>query len=98
MRLIATALVWCVVVADLLLILWIAMTSLRGSSDILKQAFAVPAPPRFDNYARAFEDGGFGPAALNSVVVAVVSSSSPSPSPHPAPTRWRAAARASPPR
>ncbi|GAA2781152.1 carbohydrate ABC transporter permease [Kitasatospora sp. CM 4170] len=73
-RLIATALVWCVVVADLLLILWIAMTSLRGSSDILKQAFAVPAPPRFDNYARAFEDGGFGPAALNSVVVAVVSS------------------------
>ncbi|MER5639070.1 carbohydrate ABC transporter permease [Kitasatospora sp. NPDC002227] len=60
--------------ADLLLILWIALTSLRGSSDILHQAFGLPAPPRVGNYLTALRDGGFGQAALNSVLVAVVSS------------------------
>ncbi|AUG81722.1 ABC transporter permease [Kitasatospora sp. MMS16-BH015] len=73
-RRIATALVWGVVAADLLLILWIVLTSLRGSSEVLHQAFGLPAPPRFGNYLTALRDGGFGPAALNSVLVSVVSS------------------------
>ncbi|WP_369148596.1 carbohydrate ABC transporter permease [Streptomyces sp. R44] len=73
-RRIATAFVWCVVAADLLLILWIALTSVRGSADILHEAFGLPLPPHFDNYAKAFDEGGFGPAALNSVVVSTLSS------------------------
>ncbi|MFF5205788.1 carbohydrate ABC transporter permease [Streptosporangium sp. NPDC000396] len=71
---IGTALVWCVVAADLLLILWIFLTSLRGSSDILQHAFGLPTPPRIENYATALDGGGFAQAALNSVVVAVASS------------------------
>ncbi|GAA1963532.1 carbohydrate ABC transporter permease [Kitasatospora viridis] len=73
-RLIGTALVWGAVAADLLLILWILLTSLRGSGDILKHAFGLPTTPKFGNYATAWSDGGFGPAAVNSVVVAVASS------------------------
>ncbi|MET9182328.1 carbohydrate ABC transporter permease [Kitasatospora aureofaciens] len=73
-RRIAVAVVWCLVAADLLLVVWILLTSLRGSPDILRQAFGLPSPPRLDNYTRAVEDGGFGPAAVNSVVVAAVSS------------------------
>ncbi len=73
-RRLATTVVWCVVAADLLLILWILLTSLRDSPDILRQAFGLPSPPRLDNYGKALHDGGFAPAALNSVVVAVLSS------------------------
>ncbi|MFI9787284.1 carbohydrate ABC transporter permease [Kitasatospora sp. NPDC051984] len=73
-RLIGTALIWCVVAADLLLVLWILLTSLRDSPDILKHPVGLPTSPKFDNYATAVNEGGFGPAALNSVVVSVVAS------------------------
>ncbi|MGW0767173.1 carbohydrate ABC transporter permease [Streptomyces sp. NPDC002676] len=73
-RRIAMAVVWCVVAANLLLILWIALTSLRGSSDILRHPVGLPTPPHFANYTRAFQEGGFARAALNSAIVAVVSS------------------------
>lgn len=71
---IGTALVWLLVVADLLLVAWILLTSLRGSADILRHNFGLPVPPRIANYGRALNDGGFARAALNSVIVAVASS------------------------
>ncbi len=73
-RRLVTALVWAVVAADLLLILWIALTSLRGSRDILQDVIGLPVPPRLGNYTRALDEGGFAEAALNSVLAAVVSS------------------------
>ncbi|MCC9306029.1 carbohydrate ABC transporter permease [Kitasatospora sp. RB6PN24] len=71
---IGTTAVWLLVAADLLLVLWIFLTSLRGGSDILKHGFSLPTSPRFGNYATALDQGGFAQAALNSVLTAVVSS------------------------
>ncbi|MFI1092685.1 carbohydrate ABC transporter permease [Streptomyces sp. NPDC020917] len=71
---IGTGVVWAVVAADIVLLLWVALTSLRGSSDILHHPFGLPSHPRFGNYAKAFGDGGFGQAAVNSLINATVSS------------------------
>ncbi|MFJ2865808.1 carbohydrate ABC transporter permease [Kitasatospora sp. NPDC087314] len=71
---IARAVVWVVVAADLLLILWVFLTSLRGSNDIFAHPFGLPTDPQPGNYGRALNEGGFGRAALNSVLVATVSS------------------------
>lgn len=66
--------VWALVALDFGLILWIVLTSLRKSNDILNHPFGLPTDPRFGNYATAFRDGGFGRAALNSIGVATLSS------------------------
>ncbi|MEY9874591.1 ABC-type glycerol-3-phosphate transport system permease component [Streptacidiphilus sp. MAP12-33] len=66
--------VWLVVVADLLLVAWIFVTSLRGGPDILRHNFGLPLRPEFGNYGVALDQGGFARAALNSVMVAVGSS------------------------
>jgi len=66
--------VWAVVAADVLLLLWVAVTSLRGSTDILRHPFGLPIDPKIGNYAKAIRDGGFGQAAFNSLVNATVSS------------------------
>ena len=71
---IATGVVWVVVAADIALIGWILLTSLRDGTDILNHPFGVPTHPEFGNYSKVFSDGGFGQAALNSVLVAVLSS------------------------
>ncbi|MFF1796421.1 carbohydrate ABC transporter permease [Kitasatospora sp. NPDC058263] len=71
---IARGVVWVVVAVDLLLILWVFLTSLRGSTDIFAHPFGLPTDPHPDNYGRALDDGGFGRAALNSVLVAALSS------------------------
>ncbi|WP_441246993.1 carbohydrate ABC transporter permease [Kitasatospora sp. McL0602] len=71
---IARGVVWVVVAADLLLVLWVFLTSLRGSHDIFAHPFGLPTHPRPGNYGGALSDGGFGRAALNSVLVAGVSS------------------------
>jgi multiple sugar transport system permease protein/N-acetylglucosamine transport system permease protein len=71
---IGTAAVWAVVAADLLLLLWVFLTSLRSGPDILKHNFGLPDGLRFGNYTTALDEGGFAQAALNSVLVAVCSS------------------------
>ena len=71
---IGTALVWVVVAADLLLILWIFLTSLRPGPDVLNHPYGLPTHPDFGNYSTALQQGGFGQAAINSVVVALGSS------------------------
>jgi raffinose/stachyose/melibiose transport system permease protein len=71
---ISTGIVWVIVAADIVLLAWVALTSLRGSSDILHQPFGLPTQPKIGNYGKAFNDGGFGQAALNSLINATVSS------------------------
>ena len=71
---IGTGIVWLVVAADLALIAWILLTSLRGNNDILHHPFGLPTDPEPANYGKAWTDGGFGQAALNSILVATVSS------------------------
>ena len=71
---IGTAIVWALVAADLILVLWVFLTSLRGSNDILGHPFGLPTHPHMGNYSKALKDGGFGQAAVNSVINATVSS------------------------
>jgi multiple sugar transport system permease protein/N-acetylglucosamine transport system permease protein len=71
---VGTGIVWIVVAADLLLILWILLTSLRGNNDIIRHPFGMPGSPKVGNYSKAWGDGGFGRAAFNSVFIATVSS------------------------
>ena len=71
---IGTAIVWLAVGLDILLIVWIVVTSLRPSNDILQHPFGVPSSPHVGNYSNALNSGGFGTAAVNSVIAALVSS------------------------
>ncbi len=71
---VGTAIVWTIVAADLALLAWVAVTSLRPSRDILHHPFGLPTTPKLSNYSTAIHDGGFGQAALNSVINATVSS------------------------
>ncbi|MBF9068990.1 carbohydrate ABC transporter permease [Streptacidiphilus fuscans] len=68
---IGTAVVWVLVAADLLLLLWVFLTSLRSGPDILRHGFGLPTSPKLGNYTTALDYGGFGRAALNSVLVSV---------------------------
>jgi ABC-type glycerol-3-phosphate transport system permease component len=70
---IGTWLVWLFVAADILLLLWVFSSSLRGSNNLLNHPFGLPTSPKVGNYGKALSDGGFGRAALNSVFVAFVS-------------------------
>lgn len=71
---IVTALVWILVAGDLGLLIWVAVTSLRGSNDILHHPFGAPTHPVPGNYGKALGEGGFARAALNSVIDAGLSS------------------------
>ncbi len=71
---IGTGIVWAIVAADIVLLVWVALTSLRGSGDILQHPFGLPTAPKPGNYAKAVSDGGFGQAAINSLINATVSS------------------------
>lgn len=70
---VGAAIVWLIVAVDLLLIAWIVMTSLRGSHDVITHPFGLPTSPKTGNYSKALNDGGFGQAALNSILVATTS-------------------------
>lgn len=66
-----TAIIWIIVAADILLIVWVFLTSLRGSNDILRHPFGFPTHPTLHGYTKAWSDGGFGEAALSSIIAAL---------------------------
>lgn len=71
---VATWLIWLFVAADLLLILWVFISSLRSGTDVMNHPFGLPTHPKAGNYGQALNAGGFGRAALNSVFAALASS------------------------
>lgn len=74
MRRVGYAIVWILVAADLALLAWIFVTSVRDTRSIFDQPFGLPVPPQFGNWGKAWAEGGFSSAALNSVGIATVSS------------------------
>ncbi|RJL30093.1 carbohydrate ABC transporter permease [Bailinhaonella thermotolerans] len=74
LRVAGLAIVWLIVAADIALLIWIFLTSLRDTKDIFARPFALPTSAELGNYANAWGEGGFGAAALSSVLLAVVSS------------------------
>ncbi|WP_327091498.1 carbohydrate ABC transporter permease [Nonomuraea sp. NBC_01738] len=73
-RRIGVAVVWLIVVADIALLAWIFLTSARDTNAIFERPFTLPEGLELGNYANAWTDGGFGSAALSSVLIAVISS------------------------
>ncbi|MEV7566433.1 carbohydrate ABC transporter permease [Streptomyces tanashiensis] len=63
-------LVWLFVLANLFLLLWMVLSSLRDTADIFAHPWSLPGSVQLSNYVTAF-DSGFGRAAWNSVLVSV---------------------------
>lgn len=66
--------VWLLVAFNLFLLVWMAATALRDTRDIVKDPLGVPVVPHWENFTNAWNTGGFGVAAVNSVVATLVSS------------------------
>ncbi|MEV6700343.1 carbohydrate ABC transporter permease [Streptomyces sp. NPDC051453] len=64
------AVVWLFVLANLFLLLWMVLSSLRDTGDIFAHPWSLPSSVQLSNYAVAF-DSGFGRATLNSILVSV---------------------------
>lgn len=71
---IGRVIVWLLVAFNLFLVVWMVMTSLRDTRDIARDPLGLPTQPHWENFATAWNTGGFGIAAINSVVATVVSS------------------------
>ncbi|MFI6481783.1 carbohydrate ABC transporter permease [Nonomuraea sp. NPDC050663] len=68
------AAVWTIVAANVALLAWVVITSLKTTRDVFDHPWRLPIPPTLDNYLTALEVGNFGRAAVNSVIVGLVSS------------------------
>lgn len=66
--------VWLLVAFNLFLVVWMVTTSLRDTRDIAANPLGLPTQPHWENFSNAWNTGGFGVAAINSVVATLVSS------------------------
>lgn len=74
LRAVGVTLVWVFVALGLLMLLWVVLQSLRDTRSILGAPFGLPSAIEWENYARAWSQGNFGRAAINSTVTTLVSS------------------------
>ncbi|MFC9331230.1 carbohydrate ABC transporter permease [Kitasatospora sp. NPDC057015] len=56
---------------NILLLLWMVLTSFRDTKSIFESPVGLPTHPQWDNYTRAWQTGGFGPALVNSLLASV---------------------------
>ncbi|MFC9125516.1 carbohydrate ABC transporter permease [Streptomyces sp. NPDC057099] len=73
-RLPGTTAVWLFTGFCLFAFAFMLISSFKASRDILERPWSLPATPRFENWATAWNDGGFGPAFINSTVLVVTAS------------------------
>ena len=74
LRALGVTLVWIFVVLGLLMLAWVVLQSLRDTRSILGAPFGLPSTIEWENYARAWSQGNFGRAAINSTVTTLISS------------------------
>lgn len=60
---------WLFAVSVLAPIVWVVLTSLKSGEEIFRSPWALPASPRWENYANAWSQAGIGTTFLNSVLV-----------------------------
>lgn len=66
--------VWLLVAFNIFLLVWMVLTSIRDTRDIARDPLGIPAVPFWENYSTAWSTGGFGTAAINSVIATLISS------------------------
>ena len=71
-RLPGTALIWLFAAFCGFAFLFMLSSSLKSSFNVLNHPFRPPTELKFSNWAKAWHDGGFGPAFANSVLVVAV--------------------------
>ncbi|MCX5399257.1 carbohydrate ABC transporter permease [Streptomyces sp. NBC_00102] len=62
-------LVWIVAGFNILTGLWLLLSSLKSGDEIFSSPWHLPGALHWDNYSRAWSEGNFGVAAVNTVVV-----------------------------
>lgn len=67
-------LVWLAVAFNMFVLAWMAGTSLRGHRDIFASPWGLPYSPMWENFAEAWTNANFGPAALNTFVLVAAAS------------------------
>lgn len=70
-RVFGIPLVWAVAGFNILVGLWLLLSSVKSASDIFTSPWRLPHDFHWDNYTRAWTQGLFGDAAVNTVIVVV---------------------------
>lgn len=70
-RVFGIPLVWAVAGFNILVGLWLLLSSVKSASDIFTSPWRLPHDFHWDNYARAWTQGLFGDAAVNTAIVVV---------------------------
>lgn len=75
-KLVAAVMIWIWVAFNALLLIWVAVASVKGSTDIFSQAraFNLPSAPQWGNYVAAWVGSSIGRAFFNTVAVTAASS------------------------
>ena len=66
--------VWLVVAANLGILLWLAMSSLKSTRAIFDDPWSLPTSLEWSNYTRAWSESRFGAAAVNTLLVVCAAS------------------------
>lgn len=56
---------------NILLLLWMIITSFRDTQEIFDDPVGLPSTPQWGNYLTAWQTGGFGTALVNSLTVSI---------------------------
>lgn len=64
---------WMWVILNIGMVVWIVLNSLKTSKDIFANPLGLPSQWRWDNFATAWAVSGLGEAAVNTVVLVLVS-------------------------
>ncbi|MEV3987091.1 carbohydrate ABC transporter permease [Nonomuraea sp. NPDC049758] len=67
------ALIWAWVLFNVGMVVWVLLNSLKSSREIFDNPAGLPATWMWENFVTAWSDSGLGAAAINSVVLTLVS-------------------------
>lgn len=66
---------WLWVSFNLLMAVWVGITSLKSDGEIFATPFGLPSSPEWENFVSAWTVSGFGGVTLNTIIIVTVSAS-----------------------
>lgn len=70
-RFVATSFLIAVTLAVLMPLLWVLLSSVKPSSEILGAPWGLPSMLKFENYTKAWGEAGIGRAFVNSLIITI---------------------------
>ncbi|MDF1602618.1 carbohydrate ABC transporter permease [Nocardioides sp. YIM 152315] len=74
LRIIGTTLTWAFASFNVLVLLFMLFSSFKTTKEIFRAPWAPPSSLHFENWSQAWSNGGFGSAAVNTILVVAASS------------------------